>query len=288
MKVNIFGSCYTRELFNYQENYEVGCYVMQQSLFTLYAKPLEITLDQARSADGTNFKRRMMYYEFNKLGLKKVLEEPADYLIIDFADCRYDIYDFKKPEGVRIIYTHDSRATFDNIKDDPRFKEIEKEYYNVEEHFDDKKIEEILTRFVGEILEVFDAKHVILNRMQMNDTYYEAGEKKVLENNFHYGKRHFIKKIEDIFLKLLPDCGVLNTKDLAVLYINHRFGGPHPMHFEDIYYKYRMNVLDCLINKKDINAVEKEYKDIYSKEIDEIKNKKKDEGVVLRSAERVD
>ena len=115
MKVNIFGSCYTRELFNYSQNHEVNCYVLQQSLFTLFSNPLPLRLEDARSVDNTNFMNRMMYYEFNKLGLKSVLESESDKLVIDFADCRYDIYEIENVEGSRIIYTHDARATFDNI-----------------------------------------------------------------------------------------------------------------------------------------------------------------------------
>ncbi len=288
MKINIFGSCYTREMFNYQTKYEVGCYVMQQSIFTLYAKPLKITLDQAKGTDDSKFKKRMMYYEFNKIGLKKLLETPSDYLIIDFADCRYDIYNFKIPEGVRIIYTHDARATFDNIKDIKKFQNISKEYYNVEENFSDKDIENILIKFVNEILSVYDKSRVILNRIQMQDEYYESGNPKKLTDNFHYNKRHFIKKIEDIFLKIFPDCQVLETKQPPILNINHRFGGPHPMHFEDIYYQYRMNLLDCLISKKSIIPFEKEYKLVYDAEIEKIKSKEKDTEIKLKSTKRVD
>ena len=64
---------------------------------------------------------------------------------------------------------------------------------------------------------------------------------------FHYGRKEFITKIEDIFIELLPECKILNTEEKPILDINHRFGAPHPMHFEDIYYNYRMQLLDDLI-----------------------------------------
>lgn len=288
MKINIFGSCCTRELFNYQSKHEVGCYVMQQSLFTLYAKPLEITLDEAKGTDDSLFKKRMMYYEFNKLGLKKILETPADFLVVDFADCRYDIYTFTKPEGVKIIYTHEARATFDNIKDIDRFKDIEKEYCNIEETYSDEDLEKLVTRFANDILSVYKPEQVILNRIQMNDKYYIEGKEEQLENNFHYGKRHFIKKIEDLFLKAMPGCRELCTKELPILNINHRFGGPHPLHYEDIYYKYKMDILDCLFENKDIKEAEEEYKKVYDTEIETIRLKRKDDKSNVSSARRVD
>ena len=288
-KINIFGSCCTRELFNYQEQYEVGIYVMHQSLFTLYSKPLEITYDQTKSTDGSKFKRRMIYYEFNKLGLSKVLEEPSDFLVVDFADCRYDIYDFDNPKGVKIIYTHESRATFGNIKELDQFKNIEMHYCNVMEEFSDDMIREILIRFTRQILSVYDAEHIVLNKIQMNDEYFENGEQKKLENNFHYNRRQFIKKIEDMFLELVPNCKVLETDEKPILNINHKFGGPHPMHYEDIYYEYRMNCLKNIFSSQNnIFEIKQNYKKMVERNIENIKNKKHDENNNCNSTARVD
>ena len=288
-KINIFGSCCTRELFNYQEKYEVGCYVMQQSLFTLFAKPWTMSYEQAKGTDDSKFKKRMMYYEFNKLGLKKVLEEPADYLIIDFADCRYDIYEFDSPQGVKIIYTHESRATFENIKDDKEFKNIDKHYLNVVENFDDKQLTEILKKFCEQILKVYDKDHIILNKIQMYDKYFEDGVEKRLENNFHLSRKDFIAKIENIFLKVIPDCRVLETEESPVLNINHKFGGPHPMHYEDIYYEYKMKLLDNLISSQNnLKAIKQEYLEKLNKNIDSIKAKTHELEKVCNSTARVD
>jgi hypothetical protein len=288
-KINIFGSCYSRELFNYTKEYEVESYVLQQSLFTLFSRPLEIAYEEAKSVDDTNFKNRMMYYEFNKLGLKSILENKSDYLVVDFADCRYDIYEFDNPKGVKIIYTHDARATFENIKDNPKFKNIERHYVNVLETFSDGDIRYLLEKFITEILKNYRPENIILNRIQMNNEYYENNEKKILENNFHYGRKEFITKIEDIFIELLPECKILNTEEKPILDINHRFGAPHPMHFEDIYYNYRMQLLDDLIlDKKNKAIIINNYKKIYEDNVDTIKGKIHNSENDARKAIKVD
>ena len=288
-KVNIFGSCYSRELFNYTKKYDIRCYVLQQSLFTLFSKPLKISQEEAKSVDGTNFMNRMMYYEFNKLGLKEILNNESDYLIIDFADCRYDIYEFDNPKGIKIIYTHDARKTFDNIKDNPKYKNIEKHYVNVTEEFSDEDIKKLLTQFIREILNKYKPEDIILNRIQMNDKYYENNEIKKLENNFHLSRENFIAKIEEKFIELLPNCKILKTKELPILNINHRFGGPHPLHFEDIYYNYRMDLLNSLIlDNKDENKIIEKYNQIYNEKLNDIKSKKHLDEFDCRKAEKVD
>ena len=289
MKVNILGSCYSRELFNYTNNHEVGCYVLQQSLFTMFAKPLPITLENARSVDGTNFTRRMMFYEFNKLGLEKILEEDADFLIVDFADCRYDIYEFDNPKGVKIIYTHESRATFEHLATLPDYQDIEKHYFNVVEGHSDSELEEIVDKLVSKLLTKFKPENIILNKMNMAKSYFEKNEEKTFENNFHLSREPFIHKIENIFLNKLKGCKVLTTTHSPLVNINHRFGGPHPMHFEDIFYQHKMNLLNALMNNDtETQKVDDDYELELKNNIESIKQKEHLSSADCKSAKRVD
>ena len=289
MKVNILGSCYSRELFNYTNKHEVGCYVLQQSLFTMFAKPLPITLENARSVDGTNFTRRMMFYEFNKLGLEKILEEDADFLIVDFADCRYDIYEFDNPKGVKIIYTHESRATFEHLATLPDYQDIEKHYFNVVEGHSDSELEEIVDKLVSKLLTKFKPENIILNKMNMAKSYFEKNEEKAFENNFHLSREPFIHKIENIFLNKLKGCKVLTTTHSPLVNINHRFGGPHPMHFEDIFYQHKMNLLNALMNNDtETQKVDDDYELELKNNIESIKQKEHLSSADCKSAKRVD
>lgn len=288
MKINIFGSCYTRELFNYSEKYEVNCYVLQQSLFTLFSNPLPIKLEDARSVDNTSFMNRMMFYEFNKLGLKSVLESEGEKLVIDFADCRYDIYEIENVEGAKVIYTHDARATFDNIMTQEKYKNLQRKYVSVID-FSNKELNTIVEKFCAEILKKYKPEDIVLNKMKMAKYYYEKNEKTTFVNNFHLSREKFISKIENLFLKHIPNCKVLKTKFLPLANINHRFGGPHPLHFEDIYYQYKMDILDCLINdKNNLTEIEENYSKTLSKHKKEIMAKEHLKSLDCKSAKRVD
>lgn len=84
--VDIFGTCLTRELFNTTEEYAVNNYLMQQSIFTLFSKPLYVDKSEIKSHDNYNFKNRMLYYELNKIALDNLLKNHTKYLVIDLAD----------------------------------------------------------------------------------------------------------------------------------------------------------------------------------------------------------
>lgn len=56
---------------------------------------------------------------------------------------------------------------------------------------------------------------------------------------------------------LMFNCKILETKYEPILDINHRLGGSHPSYFEEIYYKYRMELLDKLIKEQENEDVNK-------------------------------
>ena len=107
----------------------------------------------------------------------------------------------------------------------------------------------------------------------MQDFYYENNQlKEVDKNTFVCQRKYLLEHIEKLFLELLPESRVLYSNHEPLIDINHRFG-LHPMHFEQIYYKYRMDLLDAIINNKDINEIDKNYEHEYNKSIKHIKSK---------------
>lgn len=65
--------------------------------------------------------------------------------------------------------------------------------------------------------------------------------------------------MEKNFVDLIPGCKILKTKYEPILDINHRLGGPRPGHFEEIYYKYKMELLDRLIKEQDTEEANENY-----------------------------
>ena len=201
----------------------------------------------------------------------------------------YDIYEFDNPKGVKIIYTHESRATFEHLATLPDYQDIEKHYFNVVEGHSDSELEEIVDKLVSKLLTKFKPENIILNKMNMAKSYFEKNEEKTFENNFHLSREPFIHKIENIFLNKLKGCKVLTTTHSPLVNINHRFGGPHPMHFEDIFYQHKMNLLNALMNNDtEIQKVDDDYELELKNNIELIKQKEHLSSADCKSAKRVD
>lgn len=272
--IDIIGTCYSRELFNTTDKYIVNTYLMQQSIFTMFSKPLKVDLCDVRSHDNYSFKNRMLYYEFNKLGIEKLTKNHSKYIIIDLFDNVRYIYQFTNHDNVKIVSTRDTEMTLKYLQTQEKYNDISVQLMSVID-YSDNELYEYLKRFIDKLLEIYEEENIILNIAQMQNIYYENNVKKSIDNNFIYDRRNFINKLEEIFLQLLPNCKILYTTFEPILDINHRFGGPHPVHFESIYYEYRMQVLDSIIRGENIlEQIDNNYINLYEQEIIKIKSKR--------------
>lgn len=265
-QVDIIGTCLTRELFNYTREYKVNTYIMQQSIYTINAKPYNIDLQEIELTDNFNFKRRMVYYDFNKLAFTKIKENPQEYLIIDLADQSRDIVLLEDYPNTSLTKTSAILEMLNKLKLKYLIKNIEE--YSKEELYS------YIKSLTDLILPLYEPSKIILNKVELQNEYYENNVTLYTDNNIQVYKRLYIlKELENYFQELIPECKTLSAKYCPILDINHRLGGPHPGHFESIYYQYRMNLLDAIINNQEIKPVEEEYMRVYNQEIENIKRK---------------
>lgn len=271
INVDIIGTCYSRELFNTTDEYKVNTYLMRQSIFTMFSKPLPIDKNDVKTLDDYNFKKRMVYFEFNKLALSTLFEQPSEYLIIDLLNEIRNFYDFKNPQDVKIVSTKETTLTLKELRNYVDYIYSLIEIQNIPEN----EIRKYLQVFIEELLKHYNSNKIILNKVQMQNFYYQDNKKIYITDNFVYDRKEFVKKLENLFLELLPTCKVLETTHAPILDINHRLGGPHPVHFEQIYYKYRMDILnDILHNGNNIQKLDNEYLNLLNKSEATIKSKK--------------
>lgn len=271
INVDIIGTCYSRELFNTTDEYKVKTYLMRQSIFTMFSKPLPIDENDVKILDDYNFKKRMVYFEFNKLALSTLFDQPSEYLIIDLLNEIRDFYDFKNPQDVKIVSTKETTLTLKELRN--YFDYI---YFLIEiQKLPENEIRKYFQVFIEELLKHYNSNRIILNKVQMQNFYYQDNKKIYITDNFVYSRKKFVKKLENLFLELLPTCKVLETTHDPILDINHRLGGPHPVHFEQIYYKYRMDILNDIIhNGNNIQKLDNEYLNLLNKSEATIKSKK--------------
>ena len=105
--VNIFGSCVSRDIFNYISNpdIKVGNYLGRNSILSLNMKPFNKSCFRIDRIDNLKWEERMIIIDANKQGYHYITEK-ADYLLIDLMDERFGILyndnstDMRENEGI--------------------------------------------------------------------------------------------------------------------------------------------------------------------------------------------
>lgn len=261
--IDIFGTCYSREIFNHTKEYIVNNYIMQQSLYTLDGQSLNISADIIKSADNYKFKERMMYYELNKLAIQSLKIKHTDLILVDLYD---QIRDYLQLTNTKMIGTSEMKNFL---------KRLDYEYKVLNpQSLEYSKLVEYITKLIELLVSIYGREHIILNISQIPHEYYENNIRKEFIDNWIIEREELLKKLEQIFISLLPDCRILKTNKMPIVDINHYLGGPHPVHFESIYYEYKALILDATLRDKDLEPIEEQYKQIYDEMINNIKSKK--------------
>lgn len=159
INVDIICTCYSRELFNTTDEYKVNTYLMQQSIFTMFSKPLPIDKNDVKTLDDYNFKKRMVYFEFNKLALSTLFEQSSEYLIVDLLNEIRDFYDFKNPQDVKIVSTKETILTLKELRNCVDYIYSLIEIQNISEN----EIRKYLQVFIEELLKHYNSNKIILN-----------------------------------------------------------------------------------------------------------------------------
>lgn len=90
MRFLILGSCVTRDVFDYlNKNEQVKDYFARESIISVMSNPLSISLEEINLS--SNFQKRMVYYDCNKIFRQKLYDIDFVYLIIDLIDERFAV-----------------------------------------------------------------------------------------------------------------------------------------------------------------------------------------------------
>ena len=90
MRLGIFGSCVTRDLFeDLALRQSLARYTSRSSLISAVAEP--VALDPQRVRLDSAFQRRCVLEDFDKCFLAKLEHERLDWLVVDLIDERFDV-----------------------------------------------------------------------------------------------------------------------------------------------------------------------------------------------------
>ena len=246
---NIFGSCCSREIMNYSKQYQVNAYVQQNPIHTLKASPLIIEEADAVSALNSNFIKRMIVANFNKNAMDLLMAQESEYLMIDFADCRFGYYQFTEPANVRVAATWNATLTLEKLKAKRNLK------YTLVNPSDisDSEWETYIDDFLTAITARYSEDRIVINEITFAEKYVEGREiKEFNKEGIELSARSLVEKIESKVEDRLPGARILKRIPNAFGNIYHPYGNI-PLHYADYVYKYMIKQLDYVMGVTPLN-----------------------------------
>ena len=245
--INIFGSCCSREMMNYSDRFKVNAYVQQNPIHTLKSKAMPIEESEAISALNSNFIKRMIVANFNKTAMDLLFAQDSDYLMIDFADCRFGYFEITAPnefQGVKIASTWNTTLTLEELRKTKGVQYVKREVKDITEEEWDSYLDEFLTT----IKQKWPEEKIIINEISFAEKYVENGEIKYYDKNgIEFSAKHIIENIQDKAKERLPKALVLNKCHNVFGNVYHPYGNI-PLHYANYAYKYMIKQLEYLLD----------------------------------------
>lgn len=246
-KIDIWGSCISREIFNYTKRYTVSSFLLQNPPHTIFSN--SFPLEEDKICFNSNFTKRMAILEFNKKAISYFYDNfKSDYLMIDAADCRncyYSIIDKYGAES-KLCASDSITKTLNSLKINAKLIDSLS--------IKDNEWENYIQAFCTMLKSRYNQQHIILNKFEYATQYYDKTTNKITNfKNFKYYEKlnELNKKIECLIQKYIPHCLVLDHEGQSIADPDHHLG-LYTLHFSEKYYLNRvekLNNLFYLINK---------------------------------------
>lgn len=232
LKIDILGSCVTRDSFNYPSeiDFSVNKYFARSSIVSLYGRALKIKLDEINLS--STFQKRMVYFDLTKEFLRYIKNIEADFLIIDFID-----------ERMNVLKTEDSYVTrsreFVNSKLDLRGKILS----------DADKLmlwERCSARLIEDLSNSVRPEQIILHKAYWKKQFRgKDGEIHDFNNSEISLNNLYLKHYYEIIEKNIKGINVIELEDF-IADENHVWG-LSPYHYEESYYKEFLKQLSDIV-----------------------------------------
>jgi hypothetical protein len=165
MRLGIFGSCVTRDLFE-DPALRPGLvrYASRSSLISAVAAP--VALDTARVRLDSAFQRRCVIEDFGKSFLAGLADDRLDWLVVDLIDERFDV--LRTAASYVTCSSAYTSAGLDADDEFPRVRRLTGEARSLIEH--------AARDFAERVGEVVPAERVIVHRARWMTRYRDGGE----------------------------------------------------------------------------------------------------------------
>ena len=242
---SIWGSCVSREIFNYTDpSLKIQRYIMQNPIHTLCYKGLEINEDEI--IGDVNFLKKMFKLELNKKAIEYFSEVKSDYLVIDTSDCRLGWYGIESSNDVRVAASPTCEKNYNLLS-----RRKEKLIKHYADEISDNEWCIYVEKFADMVLNFYSKDRIILNKFEFSRGGYDIDLNKWREYETFGNidkQNELTDKVQKFFEEAFEHkCLVLEAyTNPEGNWKNHM--GPSPLHYTDEVYETQARKLEALIN----------------------------------------
>lgn len=244
VKVSIFGSCTTRDLFRLypSEKLELKTYIARQSVVSAVSKPVPLEKEQIKLDSA--FQKTVVWYDFNKTTFPLFKEDGSDWLLIDLIDEHY--------APVRIGDSYVTKSTLavnggvipDTVKGSGRI-------WNGEDYLiDGVPLRNYIKQFAEKQLKIYRPDHIIIHRAMNVEQYRNAAGELCNFTDREITMGRTVNKILTYMYDYLKSC-IPEAREIDI--ISGYYGkeqhqwGKATVHYEDEYYAAVMEQVKAYI-----------------------------------------
>lgn len=256
IKVDIWGSCITRESVNRNTEYiSVGKYIFKQPPVLLLENNIDCNIPGADKFCGNEWRRRTVKEAFEHEGMSILDNSSSDWLLVDFYDLICRMVSFKG--GLFEIDDFIQRTDF--------YKSISSEctpayLFNVRTM---SQCESGMKEFAAFVSKRY-GKKIILIKIDLKDRYITLDNKiDMLDDNddSFADKKIFLSQMENMFISL-TDCFVVDVAGKFYADDSFPLGGAHIVHYESEFYSCCCRHITEILSGSDVKihkAVNEDY-----------------------------
>lgn len=233
MKVAIFGSCVTRDLFeDVALRPTVASYAARSSVISAVAPVLKI--DEELVVLGSDWQRRCVLADFQKTFFASLRASRADWLVIDLIDERFDL--LMSGESYVTRSSAFETAGLSSVHDFG-FQPVSQMSSDASGLF-----EQAAFRFADRVKEMLPAHHVVLHRALWSTVYRSDGRiRPFVDDRLRQCERHnaTLTARYDVLARAFGGQArnIVPDLELRVANASHRWG-LEPFHYDDAYNAY--------------------------------------------------
>lgn len=244
-KICIFGSCCTRDVFEYDEydQFLLSTYIARQSIISSIDKAVPISMSEI--ALDSSFQQKQVYSDFNKTAFDQMKKFDDSWLIIDLVDERFDLLKI----GDGIVTNSDLLQSMRNYDDKKMIvKKVKETSYFIVNNI---KIDSMIKQWCEKVLEIYPPARIIIHKVYCANKYINyLGQIK----EFNSSMLQYIEATNELYKYMyncmeceLNGCYVIDSSAGIIADQGHKWG-LEPFHFQEEYYKKILTEILVIMN----------------------------------------